>query len=293
MFRAGAGDDTVVGGRFSDSISGGGGADTITLGRGDMVSGGDGDDTFIVDRSGDYQASSLSGDAGFDVLLLDTDQAERNMIFDGARIGAVEKIEFVSAGRAVFIGSAPGISELEGSEGANTLLITSTGTVNLSTLAVVDWEAPDKIKIVGSSETNTLTGSAAADIVIGGDGADRLAGGGGDDILQGLGGPDLFVFDAADGSGGVDFIRDFSADEDRIGFDVSRFDALAKGALQTSAFKDLGVAGASVDNDDRIIYDSRTGELFYDADGGGGAEAVMIATLKGTPALSADDIVGL
>lgn len=286
----GNGDDTIVGGRFADDIAGRGGADTITFGQGDTVSGGDGDDTFIVDRSGDCRAGFLTGDAGFDVLLLQTDEVERSMIFNGAGIGSLEKIEFVSEGRAVFFGGAPAISELEGSAGADMLVVKSAKAVDLSGIAVTGWDQLDRIKIVGLGQTNALTGSSVDDVIIGGAGSDSLSGGGGNDTLDGGSGADLLIFSAGDGSGGVDLVRHFSSD-DQIGLRASGFAGLATGALDVNAFKDIGVAGSAVDADDRIIYDSRTGELFFDADGSGAGEGVLIAMINGAHVLSADDIV--
>src|SRR5207248_6512592 len=44
------------------------------------------------------------------------------------------------------------------------------------------------------------------------------------------------------------------------------------------------------DVDDRIIYNTSTGQLFYDADGNGPGAAQLIATLEGAPPLVATDI---
>jgi serralysin len=53
--------------------------------------------------------------------------------------------------------------------------------------------------------------------------------------------------------------------------------------LAAGAFK----AGAlATDADDRIIYNTTTGALLYDADGTGATAAVQFATLTGTPALN-------
>ena len=49
-------------------------------------------------------------------------------------------------------------------------------------------------------------------------------------------------------------------------------------------------ATAAHDADDRIIYNSTTGDLYYDWDGAGGNAAQPLATLKGHPTLTAADI---
>ena len=46
------------------------------------------------------------------------------------------------------------------------------------------------------------------------------------------------------------------------------------------------------ENDDRIIYDQDTGDLFFDANGGSRGDAILFATLGNAPNnLSADDFV--
>ena len=64
------------------------------------------------------------------------------------------------------------------------------------------------------------------------------------------------------------------------------FTGLAAGALPVGAFR-LGTAAQ--DADDRILYESATGRLFFDADGVGGSAAVHFATLSPGLSLGAGD----
>ncbi|WP_187371305.1 calcium-binding protein [Methylobacterium oryzihabitans] len=137
-----------------------------------------------------------------------------------------------------------------------------------------------------------LTGNEIANLITGNAGANRLAGGGGSDALFGRGGADTFVFDTALIAGETDRIADFSrADGDRIALSGEVFAGLAKGPLAGTAFKDLGLG--RVDADDRILYNSGTGALFYDADGSGAAAAVQFASLGNRAALTASDFTVL
>ena len=133
--------------------------------------------------------------------------------------------------------------------------------------------------------TSPATNSPTA--IYGNAGANVLDGKGGNDLLTGGAGADIFAFTAALGAGNVDTIADFVAGTDKIGLDDAIFTAIGGlGALNANAF----VTGAgAADADDRIVYNSATGQLFYDADGNGGGAAILFATLQGAPVLAASD----
>jgi serralysin len=141
-------------------------------------------------------------------------------------------------------------------------------------------------RITGSGFDDSLDGSAGNDRLRGGDGSDILSGGLGDDRLAGEAGNDIFFFDAELGRANADGILDFSSADDIIHLDGAIFSGMEAGSLEAGAFT-LGDAAA--DQDDRIIYDEGCGGVFYDADGAGGAAAVLFATLSGGPALVAGD----
>lgn len=85
-------------------------------------------------------------------------------------------------------------------------------------------------------------------------------------------------------------ITDFTAADDSIFLERHLFDGLNAGdTLDAGAFV-LGTAAA--DADDRVIYDSATGNLYFDRDGAGTEiEIELFATLTPGTELSAADIM--
>ena len=73
---------------------------------------------------------------------------------------------------------------------------------------------------------------------------------------------------------------------DRLYLDHTIFGALSSGALAAGAFK---VGAVATDADDRIIYDSATGALYYDADGNGSGAAVQFAVVHEGINITASD----
>ncbi|WP_288995358.1 M10 family metallopeptidase C-terminal domain-containing protein, partial [uncultured Gemmobacter sp.] len=124
-----------------------------------------------------------------------------------------------------------------------------------------------------------LTGNALAQIITGNAGQNRLNGGDGNDTLAGYGGNDTFVFNTALGSGNVDKVIDFSAGSDRIELENAVFTGLATGVLAASAFV-ANLTGIATTAAQRIIYETDTGDLFFDADGSGAGASVRFATLN-------------
>ena len=78
--------------------------------------------------------------------------------------------------------------------------------------------------------------------------------------------------------------------DDRIELENGIFAKLVTpGALQSSFFR-ASTAGTAVDADDFVLYDTDSGQLFYDADASGAGARVLIATLTALPALTSADI---
>ena len=111
-------------------------------------------------------------------------------------------------------------------------------------------------------------------------------------LLGAMNEPDIVSLDLPEPMAGginVDSIADFTVGQDLIMLDRAIFGAVAAGTLAGSAF----VAGtAALDADDRILYNSATGEIFYDADGNGSGAATLFAKVTAGTALTAKSFVG-
>lgn len=135
---------------------------------------------------------------------------------------------------------------------------------------------------------DTLAGAAGTDRLFGGAGADSLNGGSGADAMTGGTGADRFVFASALGGGNVDRVTDFNTAADLILLDNAVFTRLAVGTLAAGAFR-ASAAGVATQADDRIIYDTDSGALWYDTNGSASGGAMRFATLDTGLALQAAD----
>src|SRR4051795_6931601 len=146
--------------------------------------------------------------------------------------------------------------------------------------------------LAGGNGVDTVVGGSGNDTVYGDGGDDWLEGGTGNDSLSGGSGQDNIVFREF-GVANADTIGSFDAGWDRIQLDVAAFANLgANGRFASGDARFYAAAGATGghDADDRIIYNTSTGQLFYDADGNGPGGAQLIGTFQGAPNITATDI---
>ena len=137
----------------------------------------------------------------------------------------------------------------------------------------------------------TQPGAAGADRLLGDAGSDLLDGGLLADTLTGGAGEDTFRFSSALGATNIDRITDFNVADDVVQLDSRVFIGIgAAGTLAFGAFHQ-SAAGVAQDANDRIIYDTDSGVLSYDADGNGAGAAVAFARLSAHLSLSASDFI--
>jgi Ca2+-binding RTX toxin-like protein len=138
--------------------------------------------------------------------------------------------------------------------------------------------------LLGGDGKDVLIGGEDNDTIEGGNGADRIAGAEGSDYLIGGKGPDEFAFTEAPNGVDIDTIESFVG-KDFISLNPFAFANLGA-ALGPGEFR---VGSNAKDANDYIIYKPGTGELFYDADGVGGAAKIKFAEILNKPDLTHGD----
>lgn len=136
--------------------------------------------------------------------------------------------------------------------------------------------------LLGGIGDDRILGGSGADTILGGDGADTIFGGTASDTLTGGDGADRFAYDHS--NQGVDTIRDFStAQVDLIQISASgpgfSSGGLTPGLLLGTAFFSSLTAGPGSGNAaTRFIYNTGSGNLWFDRDGDGVAASEQLLT---------------
>jgi Ca2+-binding RTX toxin-like protein len=264
--------------------------------------GGLGNDTYIVDNYSDVITES--GGQGTDVVRTSTSY----VLTYGAEIELLETSDPNGTAALTLVGNSSG-NNIIGNNGdniisgeggadqatgragndtyyvdhANDRVIESGGQGSDTVYASVSWTLTagsdvETVQALGTAGIN-LSGNATNNLLRGNNGNNTLNGGAGGDDLFGLGGQDGFLFNTPlNAATNVDRISDFNVADDIILLDNAVFSSsLGLGNISPGEFV---IGTAAQDANDRIIYDSNTGALFYDADGGGGNAQVQFAELS-------------
>jgi serralysin len=315
--------DTLLGGDGNDTLDGG-------SGDADVLEGGAGDDTYIVSNSTNDVITDDSGIdtvvagyvnytlgnalenltlyAGESIPQTGTGNALANVItgvfgdssgasftFNGLdgndTLTGAGKGDTLSGGNDndVLNGSG-GFDQLYGDAGADVL---SGGNGNDG---VWGGDGNDTLsggkggdRLGGGDGNDAMHGGGDGDTLFGGAGADTLNGGSGSDLLTGGDGADVFRFVLEFGAWGEDTISDFdSAGGDKLHINKGLTNLKVTGELWDGR---LALGSQAADEGDRFVFDTTSGELYYDADGSAAGAQVLVVTLTGVNHLSGSDIV--
>jgi Ca2+-binding RTX toxin-like protein len=153
---------------------------------------------------------------------------------------------------------------------------------NIAYLENLTLTGTSALNATGNTLSNTLTGNTGANTLNGGDGNDFLYGGLGNDTLTGGAGADHFVFNTTlNATTNKDTITDFVSGTDKIDLENAVMTALGSttGTLSVNQFWQGAGVVKGHDADDRIVYNTTSGALYYDADGSGNTAAIQIAMM--------------
>jgi Ca2+-binding RTX toxin-like protein len=266
------------------------------------MTGGDGHDRLYVDAIGDRVVEANGFGTGIDTVRTSVSYSlvgqfvERMQLLGTASINAVgNSLANVLTGNAGNnrLDGRGGIDAMDGGAGDDTYFVdhpldrvreaneAGTDLVFCSVSKSFSNQFIERITMTGGAPANT-TGNLLANSIVGNDAQNALNGGDGRDRLTGMGGDDAFVFRSPPGRGNVDIVTDFAhapRNDDTIKLDNAVFRALPEGPLAAGAFQS-NATGLATRADDRIIFETDRGRVYYDTNGSAGGGNFLLAVLK-------------
>jgi Ca2+-binding RTX toxin-like protein/subtilisin-like proprotein convertase family protein len=310
----------ITGNSGNNNLDGGTGNDTMT--------GGAGDDGYIIDSAGDTIVENAN--EGTDVVVsavtytLGANLEGLGLSGTGNINGTGNSLNNVVLGNSGnntlkgvnghdSLDGGDGNDKLTGGNGNDTLnggngtdTVVESGNANftltnsqLTGLGTNSLTSVEKANLTGGTGNNqinasaftlgavTLNGKEGNDTLLGSNKNDTLTGGVGSDTLTGGAGNDRFTFNSS--SEGIDQITDFLVVNDTIDVKSAGFGGglIASAAITAAQFL-IGTAATTANQ--RFIYDSTNGGLFFDQDGTGAIAQLSIATLTTGLAMTNADI---
>jgi Ca2+-binding RTX toxin-like protein len=287
--------DILTGNTGANRIDGGAGNDVINGGSGlDTLDGGEGSDVYLLTLLADKSDGEIAdtGASGTDELRFAATAAGTLTL--GALDTGIERVVIGTGNGAAAIATGTAALNINAAAAANGLYIAGNAGINQLTGSAfddtIDGGAGNDI-LIGGAGNDSITGGLGNDVITGGEGDDTLTGGLGVDTLTGGAGADDFVFNTAPNTAtNRDTIADFVSADDDIWLSRAVMSGLGAAAQLSENDFHFG-AGITTAGDlsDRIIYNTTTGALYYDADGSGAGAAIQFATLTGAVQLSFGD----
>ena len=246
--------------------------------------------TADIDATGNTQSNIINGNSGANTL--------DGGIGNDALYGNDGSDTLIGGGGADHLDGGTGADSMSGGVGNDSYVVDNSGDVITENLHEGTDTVDSSISYTLTANVENLnltagagdidgTGNELANVIVGNEGANVIDGGLGNDTLTGGAGGDTFLFDTTlNKTTNVDTITDFTVGSDTIELDHSIFSALGTGALDASEFH---LGKTAVTSSQHILYDAPTGNVYYDADGHGGAAAVLFAHVTAGTALSEHD----
>ncbi|MCC5654139.1 calcium-binding protein [Nostoc sp. XA013] len=261
----------ITGTLYDDLIVGTNGNDTITTRDGnDTIDGGKGDDVLYVSYFiGEGITSTFDATTNIGSITVGTDGVSYKNIEQLNISGTAYDDLIVGTNGNDGIFTRDGNDTIDGGKGDDLLSVDYrdatkkiTSTFNATTNIGSITAGKDRVSYKNIEQLN-IRGTAYDDLIVGSNGNDTLSGGSGNDIIKGGKGNDTFAF--SDYNEGIDRIDDFNTTNELIQVSASGFGGgLSSGSLKANQFT---IGTSATTNQERFIYSSTTGGLFFDLDG--------------------------
>jgi|GEM_PF-1299943 len=225
-------------------------------------------------------------------VLSGTDNSDT--LTGGNTKGAADTLQ-AGNGNDLYVALGNSLIIYETDTGGNDTLQVSTSHVDLSqpysnankikglnNIENVELTGKKALKLTGNDQDNILIGNDGANKIIGGAGSDIIAGGLGKDKLTGGEGSDIFLFKDSLSKKNVDVITDFDSGTDKIRLSSVIFkdlDADNDGIINFES--GYGLKSAHTDTASFIVYDTKSGKLYYDEAGKDAIQFAKLATDNG------------
>jgi Ca2+-binding RTX toxin-like protein len=309
-----ADDDLINGGAGADSLTGNAGNDLLNGGTGaDSLKGGAGDDSYIVDDKGDKVTET--GNQGTDQVLASISyklgKNVENLTLTGSdnlnASGNELANQLIGNSGDNILDGGKGVDRYRGGGGNDTYLLDNlletdiveisgqgTDTIQLKVDKLAKGQISASYTLADNVENLIITGKAQINLI--GNASDNsLTGNAKANQLTGGAGADSFVFNAAPSKTNIDTITDFETGVDKIALDDKIFKKLLGVTNFKDNFEDITSGSTASDNSHYLLYETDTGNLYYDADGAGKKPMVLIGVfVDGTghhPLVAASDFV--
>ena len=223
--------------------------------------------TFAINLTGNGAANTMFGNAGANIL-------------DGK--GGLDSMNGLDGNDIYFVNQVSDDVFEAADKGGDTVRSTANyqlaANQSVEGLTTTNNNGAGAINLTGNGLGQTIVGNAGANVLQALGGADLLQGMAGNDTLTGGAGADKFLFNTAlNAATNVDTITDMTAGVDTIRLDDAFFAGIGPvGVLNADAFH---VGAAAADAEDRIVYNSATGQLFFDSNGNAAGGSTLFAKL--------------
>jgi serralysin len=312
---------SLTGNAFSQTIIGNAGNNVLRsmTGAPDVLQGLGGDDVYRVFNAGDtitetagngvndrvITVISYTLGAGDNIELFTTDASAglANLTLTGNELS---QTIIGNAGNNVLRSMTGAPDVLQGLGGNDVYRVFNAGDaitetagngVNDRVITVINYTlgAGDSIELFTTDATGglanlNLIGNEIVQTIQGNAGNNRIDGKAGSDSLRGNLGSDTFAFSTALGATNIDALVDFTAASDQVELDQSIFATIvqAAGTMLSGYFK-ANTTGVATDANDHIIYDTDSGQLYYDTNGNVAGGVTQFAQLIAGTALTFND----